>query len=81
MSKTEKWNVTISEDRSIDDIQSDLSDKGFAVEQVFESIGSIRGKLKDDVDIESIKSISGVIDIKPAPPEINIGNPDSNITW
>jgi len=43
MSKSKRWNVTKSGDRSLSDVKKDLKEAGFSVDQVHEEIGVITG--------------------------------------
>ena len=79
MAKGKKWIVTTSGDRSIDDVEKELREKGFKVDQVFGEIGSLIGEAEDDV-VEKARDISGVVDVSPDQP-INIGPPGSDDTW
>jgi hypothetical protein len=81
MSKSKKMIITISGDRSMHEIKKELTDNGFAVDQVFESAGSITGEFSDDKVLDKLKSIRGVTDVSPEPPPIDIGPPGSPITW
>ncbi len=81
MDERKKLVVTTSEDRSIKEVEKDLVKKGFVVAQVYESIGSIRGEIADGEKIDKLKEIPGVIDVSEEPPPVNIGPPDSPISW
>jgi hypothetical protein len=79
MANQKKWIVTTSGDRSIKEVQKELLEKGFKVDQVFDEIGSIIGEAEDEV-VKKARGISGVADVSPEAP-INIGPPGSDDTW
>lgn len=73
------WIVTISEDQSINEIASRLSDEGLAIRDVLEEIGCITGSA-DDVTAERLKKVKGVVDIAPDM-QLDIGPPGADETW
>ncbi|MGO3057405.1 hypothetical protein ACT3R7_19240 [Halomonas sp. AOP43-A1-21] len=73
------WIITISEDQSINEIASRLSDEGLTIRDVLEEIGCITGSA-DDVTAERLKKIEGVVDIAPDM-QLNIGPPGADETW
>lgn len=73
------WIITISEDQSINEIASRLSDEGLSVRDVLEEIGCITGSA-DDVTAERLRKVNGVVDIAPDM-QLDIGPPDDNETW
>lgn len=79
MAKKKRWVVTTSGDRPLSDIKKKLAGSGFAVEQVLDEIGCIIGAASDDV-VERLRSVPGVADISPEP-TVDIGPPDSPVTW
>lgn len=81
MGKSKRLIITTSGDRSMKDIKKDLTDKGFAVDQVFDEIGSISGRVDDDEVIDKIKKVKGVTDVSPEHSDINIGRPGDSETW
>jgi hypothetical protein len=80
MSKTKKWVVTTSGNRSLGDIKKELTNTGFKVEEVLSEIGCITGAASDSV-ADKLRAIPGVADVSPEPPSIDIGPPDSSLTW
>ncbi|HEX8263909.1 MAG TPA: hypothetical protein VF596_00690 [Pyrinomonadaceae bacterium] len=81
MSESKRLVVTTSEDRSISDIEKELTDNGFVVDEVFDAAGSITGKVTDDDAIDRLREIRGVTDVSPEPPPIDIGPPGAHETW
>lgn len=79
MVKSKRWIVTTSGDRPLNDIRKDLTRKGFTIAQVLDEIGCIIGDASDD-SAEQLRTVPGVADVSPNAP-INIGPPDSNVTW
>ena len=79
MANEKRWIVTTSGDRSINDVQNELQEKGFKVDEVYGEIGSISGEGDDDV-ADTARGISGVVDVSPEEP-IDIGPPGSDETW
>jgi hypothetical protein len=79
MSGSKKWIVTSAGDSPLNELKKQLIEKGFTVEQVMNEIGIITGTAEEDV-VEKIKKVPGVADISPDT-DINIGNPDSPVTW
>lgn len=71
--------VTISGNRPINDIEKELAENGFVVDQVFEEIGSITGEVADD-EVDKLKAIDGVVDVEDEH-DVGIGPPDSPFTW
>ena len=81
MGESKKLIITTSGDRPINEIRKDLTDKGFYVDQVFDAIGSISGKVDDEKLIDKIKKVKGVTDVSPEHPDIDIGRPGDSETW
>ncbi len=79
MAEKKRWVVTTSGDRSLSDIEKKLTESGFAVEQVLDEIGCIIGAASDDV-VERLRSVPGVADVS-LEPSVDIGPPDSPVTW
>lgn len=73
------WIITISDDQSINDIATRLSDEGLTIREVLEEIGCITGSA-DDATVERLKKVKGVLDIAPDR-QIDIGPPGSEETW
>ena len=74
-----RWVVTTSGDQSLSDIQKNVVDSGFKVDQVLEEIGLITGEAEDEV-AEKVRQVGGVVDVSPDVP-VDIGPPDSPDTW
>jgi hypothetical protein len=79
MSQKEKWIITTSGDRSLDEVKKDLIDTGFDVDQVLDQIGCITGEASDAI-ARQLRNIPGVVDVSPDEP-IDIGPPDADVTW
>ena len=79
MASGKRWIVTTSSDRSLGDVRKNLSETGFAVDQVLDEIGCITGSASDDVATQ-MRGIPGVADVSPEIP-IDIGPPDAPVTW
>lgn len=73
------WIITISEDQSINEIASRLSDEGLSIRDVLEEIGCITGSA-DDVTAERLRKVKGVVDIAPDM-QLDIGPPGADETW
>jgi hypothetical protein len=79
MAETRKWVVTTSGDRPLSDVKKELTEAGFAVDQVLDEIGVVTGSAGDDV-AERLRSVPGVTDVAPDS-SIDIGPPDAPVTW
>lgn len=79
MAEKKNWVVTTSGERPLGDVEKNLAEAGFAVDQVLDAIGSITGSADDDV-AERLRSVPGVSDVEPESP-IDIGPPDAPVTW
>lgn len=80
MSETQKkWIITTSDEHPLADVEKNLTEMGFNVEQSYAEIGSISGSV-DEEAVEKLRSVPGVVDISPEEP-IDIGPPDSPETW
>lgn len=79
MPTRQRWVLTTSGQRPLDEVRAELVAEGFAVEQVLEEIGCITGTASDDV-VARARSIEGVADATPDHP-IDIGPPDAPVTW
>jgi hypothetical protein len=80
MGKNKKWVVTTSGNRSLNDVEKELTDNGFAVDQVLDAIGIITGEVTDDDVVDRLRAIPGVTDVEPDA-DINIGPPGAPDTW
>jgi hypothetical protein len=80
MGAKKKWVITLSGERSINEVKKDLIAAGFKVDEVLEAIGCITGTATESV-AKKINSISGINDLSEEPGEFSIGNPDSPLTW
>jgi hypothetical protein len=72
-----KWIVTTSGERSLSEVKKQLTESGFAVEQVLDEIGIITGT-SSDKDVERVRSVKGVADVSPDE-KVDIGPPDAPI--
>jgi hypothetical protein len=79
MSKNNELVITTTDERPISDIEKDLTEAGFKVDQVMSEIGCITG-MGDDKVAKKLRAISGVADVSEMPPPIDIGPPDSMIS-
>ncbi|QNI02807.1 hypothetical protein HXW73_07585 [Halomonas sp. SH5A2] len=79
MAKIALWIITISNDQSINDIATRLSEEGLTIKEILEEIGCITGSA-DDVTAERLKHIEGVLDIAPDV-QIGVGPPGADETW
>jgi len=79
MAQSARWVVTASGDRPLREIEQDLRTAGFEVEEVLSAIGSVIGSASDQV-AKKARSISGVTDVSPEPPPVDIGPPDAPIS-
>jgi len=79
MAEQKGWIVTISPDRAIEDIASDLRSAGFSVSRVLEAVGCITGTAAEET-VPRLRAIPGVVHVSPDRP-IAIGPPDSGDTW
>ena len=75
MAKKQPMVITISGDRSIHEVASDLKAAGFDVEQVLESVNVVTGSGHANAK-ERLRSISGVVDVSDDHP-VDIGPPGS----
>ena len=79
MAKKKRWIVTTSGDRSLKDVQKNLVESGFTVDQVLGEIGAITGAAGDEI-AEKLRKIPGIVDVSPEE-QIDIGPPDAPVTW
>ncbi len=80
MPENKNWVVTASGDRPLSEVQKELTEKGFKVNQVYDEIGCISGTSDNNV-AEKLRQIPGVADVSPEPPPIDIGLPGDSDTW
>lgn len=78
MAKKQPMVITISGDRSIHQVASDLEAAGFDVEQILESVNVVTGSGHANAK-EHLRSISGVVDVSDDHP-VDIGPPDASIS-
>lgn len=79
MPKIALWIITISNDQSINDIATRLSEEGLTVKEILEEIGCITGSA-DEVTAERLKRVKGVVDVAPDM-QIDVGPPGAEETW
>jgi hypothetical protein len=79
MAEQDRWIVTLSSDRPLADLRSDLAEAGFAVDQELEEIGVVTGRC-DEAAAGKVRRLRGVTDVSKDMP-IDIGPPDSPTTW
>ena len=70
--------ITLTGDRPIHEVASELAAAGFGVEQVLESIGTVTGAA-DPAAAERLRGISGVADVS-HDHGVDIGPPDSPVS-
>lgn len=78
MSKSKRFVITTSGERSLAKVENDLKKTGFQVNEKLDAIGIIIGSASDD-SVEDLRKIAGVADVSEDPPPINIGPPDADI--
>jgi hypothetical protein len=79
MPDTKRWVVTTSGDRSLRDVEKNLVEAGFTVDEVFDEIGVINGTADEEV-AEQLRAIPTVVDVSPED-VIDIGPPDKPVSW
>jgi len=79
MPNSKKWIITTSANRPLQELKNQLTEKGFRVDQVLESISCLTGFAGEDVAYQ-VRKIPGVIDVS-ADTNIDIGPPDAPVTW
>jgi hypothetical protein len=79
MARSKKWIVSMSGNPSLTDVEKQLTETGFTVEQVLDQINCITGSASDDV-AERLRTLPGVADVSPDT-SIDIGPPDEPTTW
>lgn len=80
MATNKNWVVITTGDRPIKEISAELKKKGFKVEHEMEAIGQITGAASETVKKEA-QNIKGIASISASADDINIGDPNSAITW
>ena len=81
MTESKKWVVTTSGDRPLSEIEKELAEDGFRVEETYDALGILRGSADRDEVVAKAKKIKGVADVSPDPPPIDIGPPGAPETW
>lgn len=79
MATTKKWVVTLSNEKSVDDMSRELAKTGFTIDQVLDQIGCITGSGSDEV-AQTIRKIPGVVDVSPET-TIQLPPSDESVTW
>ena len=79
MTEKNGWIITTSGDRPLKEVAREIEETGFNVGEVMDEIGCITGAGSEDV-AERLRTIRGVTDVSPDQP-IDIGPPDSSLTW
>ena len=77
-SQSKRWVVTTSGDQPIKSVAKQLTQRGFAVDQVFDEIGSITGSADDGL-VEKLRKVPGVADVSPEL-SFDIGPPDASVS-
>ena len=79
MTERSSWVVTTSGSIAVSDVARDLTEHGFAVEQVLDAIGVITGQCAES-KVAALRKRPGVGDIARDSP-IDVGPPDSPDVW
>ena len=79
MATSKRWIVTTSGEHSLHDIERQLTETGFSVEQVLTEIGCITGSAPANLATQ-LRAIPGVSDLSPDE-SIDIGPPNESLTW
>jgi hypothetical protein len=79
MAEQKKWVVTLSKERSPEEVRKALTEAGMKVEQMLAEIGVVTAA-GDDSCAERARHVPGVADVAPDQP-IDIGPPGSPDTW
>lgn len=74
------WLITLSGDRSVNQVKKDISAAGFHIHQTLTDIGCITGSASEAV-AKKVRQISGIADLSEDPGEFNIGDPNAPVTW
>jgi hypothetical protein len=72
--------VTTDRRRPIADVAKDLAAAGFEVDQSLDAIGVLTGKSSGKA-LKKLRGVSGVTDVSPEPPPVDVGPPGSDRTW
>lgn len=80
MPDKKKWIIITSGDQPIGEVSQALEKKGFTIDSTLDEIGQIIGSGTDEMKKEGLQ-VKGVSDILPSNEDIDIGPPDSDITW
>jgi hypothetical protein len=75
----QRWIVTLSGERPLDELRRELSKAGLKIDQEMEVIGIVSGCGAPEV-ADKLRSVRGVADVSPDQP-IDIGPPGSDPTW
>lgn len=79
MAGTDKWVVSTSGDRPLEEVENDLRKSGFAVAEVLGEIGCITGEASAEV-ANRLRAIRGVADVEKQS-QVDIGPPGAPDTW
>lgn len=80
MSKNKRWVITTSGEQKLKKIKNEATKKGFKVDEIFDEIGVFNGT-GDKETAEKLREIPGIVDVSPEDPPIEIGPPNTPITW
>ena len=72
--------ILTSGDEPLKNISRELKKKGFSIDATLHAVGQIVAKGNEEMRKKALE-IKGVTDIVPSHDDINIGPPDSEITW
>jgi predicted TPR repeat methyltransferase len=79
MTEHQRWVVTTTQERPIQDVARDLRDRGFKITETLDMIGCITGTAGADL-IKIVRKIEGIADIS-ADTNINLPPADEDLTW
>ena len=80
MPVNKKWIIITSGTRPLKDISADLEKHGFKVQHELDAIGQITGEGSEEIH-SKLKSVQGVTDIFDSHEDIQLGDPDMEVTW
>jgi hypothetical protein len=79
MAQAKKYIVSLSGDRSVHDVEQELTQQGFKVDEVLDAVGSIKGSA-DPAIVKRLRTLPGVADVE-EDSIIDIGKPGDPKTW
>jgi hypothetical protein len=79
MADQQRWIVTLSGERPLDEVRRELKQAGFNIDNVMESIGVVSGYGPAEA-AKKLRTVKGVTDVSPDR-SIDIGPPGSRDNW